>query len=91
MPPWRPRALGGMGDASLLPQGAAPAPPLQGGMGDASLVPMGAASAPPLQGGVGDASSLSPGNLPAPCYILEEIEWIGIVEVGRPLVRGWSG
>jgi hypothetical protein len=25
------------------------------------------------------------------CYILEEIEWIGIVEVGRPLVCGWLG
>ena len=25
------------------------------------------------------------------CYILEEIEWTGIVEVGHPLVHGWSG
>ena len=25
------------------------------------------------------------------CYILEEIEWTGIVEVGRPLVCGWLG
>jgi hypothetical protein len=25
------------------------------------------------------------------CYILEEIEWTGAVEVGRPLVRGWPG
>jgi hypothetical protein len=24
------------------------------------------------------------------CYILEEIEWTGIIEVGRPLVCGWS-
>ncbi len=27
----------------------------------------------------------------AACYILEKIEWTGVVEVGRPLVRGWSG
>jgi hypothetical protein len=25
------------------------------------------------------------------CYILEEIEWTGIVEVGRPLLCGWLG
>ncbi len=24
------------------------------------------------------------------CYILKEIEWTGIVEVGHPLVCGWS-
>ncbi len=27
----------------------------------------------------------------AACYILEEIEWAGVVEVGHPLVRGWLG
>jgi hypothetical protein len=26
-----------------------------------------------------------------PCYILEEIEWTGVVEVGGPLVHGWLG
>ncbi len=26
-----------------------------------------------------------------PCYILEEIEWTGIVGVGLPLVCGWLG
>jgi hypothetical protein len=26
-----------------------------------------------------------------PCYILEEIEWTGVVEVGPPLVCGWLG
>jgi hypothetical protein len=25
------------------------------------------------------------------CYILEEIEWTGVVEVGRPLVCCWLG
>jgi hypothetical protein len=25
------------------------------------------------------------------CYILEEIEWTGILELGHPLVCGWSG
>jgi hypothetical protein len=25
------------------------------------------------------------------CHIFEEIEWTGVVEVGHPLVRGWSG
>jgi hypothetical protein len=32
----------------------------------------------------------SGGAMPA-CYILEEKEWIGIVEVGRPLVCGRLG
>ncbi len=27
----------------------------------------------------------------ASCCILEGMEWTGIVEVGRPLVHGWSG
>ncbi len=31
-----------MGEASLAPQGAAPAPPLQEGMGEATLAPQGA-------------------------------------------------
>jgi hypothetical protein len=30
-------------------------------------------------------------NAATSCYILEEIEWTGIIEVGHPLVCGWSG
>ena len=60
----------GMGDASLAPQGAAPAPPLQERMGDASSLPSSLSPfntlAPPSQGGMGDALLLSLGNLLAP-------------------------
>jgi len=59
-----------MGDASLVPQGASPVPPLQERMGDASSLPSSLSPfntlAPPLQGGVGDALLLSLGNLLAP-------------------------
>jgi hypothetical protein len=59
-----------MGEASLAPQGTAPAPPLQEGMGDASSLPSSLspfnAPAPPLQGGMEDALLSSLGNLLAP-------------------------
>ena len=42
MIPLAPPSQEGMGEASLAPQGAAPAPPLQEGMGEASLAPQGA-------------------------------------------------
>jgi hypothetical protein len=56
----------GMGEASLAPQGAAPAPPLQGGVGKASLVPQGTPPAPPLHEGMGEAYLAPQGTPPAP-------------------------
>jgi hypothetical protein len=56
----------GMGEASLAPQGAAPAPPLQGGVGKASLAPQGTAPAPPSHEGMGEASLAPQGTPPAP-------------------------
>ena len=61
-----------MGDASLVPQGAAPAPPLQGGVGKASLAPQGTAPAPPSQKGMGDASLAPQGAPPLAAVAAED-------------------
>jgi hypothetical protein len=61
-----------MGDASLAPHGAPPAPPLHEGMGEASLVPQGAATAPPLQEGMGEASLAPQGAPPLAAVAAED-------------------
>jgi hypothetical protein len=55
-----------MGDASLVPQGNFPAPPLQGRMEDASWLSPFNLPAPPLQAWMGDVSLAPQGALPAP-------------------------